>query len=362
MAFATPKLLIGIASIMGGIYAVDQFLARLEQREIGAQARHFYESAAGLERQGHRGAAIEAFQRAHVLDRDNDTYTLALASALIEDHQTRRAVEILSEILDYDSNDGQANLLMARAMNQEGNLTSADSYYHRAIYGSWTGGASEHVQARLELVHWLAQRGEAKELLAELIPLDDSAKTYPQIARELPQLYERAGSPSRAVEAFRALIHSSPNDPDAYAGLGHAELEDGDYHAARQAFQRAADLKPEDTAFRHSTELATQALDLDPTPRRLSSGEKLARSNGILELASGAIAACAAGQPGWGPDSPLLKSAYALTGEKKTPATNESAEVRLDYAMRIWNSRPAVCDTQTGRTELLAVLVRKIAQ
>jgi cytochrome c-type biogenesis protein CcmH/NrfG len=349
--FATPKLVIGIAVTMAAIYSADQFLARLEQRELDAQARHQYASGVSLLRDGHYTQAIEAFRTARSLDRDNASFNLSLADALIRDHQPERAVDTLAEILDKDSNDGQANLLMARAMDEERQYPSADSYFHRAIYGTWPPKTeAEQVNARIELVHWLAQRGDQKGLLSELILLDPLARSDSQVARELPALYQQAGSESRAIDAYRNWLHANPTDAEAYAGLGETELRSGNFRAARQAFARAADLNPDNTSWKHLAEVSFDALELDPTPRGLSSQDKLARSSRILTLTAAAVAPCA--------DSQLTQKAQQLIAEKKPTVTNESAETRLDLAETLWNTRPAAC----SQDELLTALMHKLAQ
>jgi cytochrome c-type biogenesis protein CcmH/NrfG len=349
--FATPKLVIGIAATMAAIYSADQFLARLEQRELDAQARHQYSSGVSLLRDGHNTQAIEAFRSARSLNRDNPSFSLALADALLRDHQPERAADALTELLDKDSNDGRANLLMARVMDEEKQYPSADSYFHRAIYGTWPPNTeAEQVNARVELVHWLAQRGDQKGLLSELILLDPLAQSDSRIARELPVLYEQAGTESRAIEAYRNWLHDNPTDAEAYAGLGEAEIKSGNFRAARQSFEHAIELKPDNAVWKHLTEVSTDAVELDPTPRGLSSEEKLSRSTRILTLAVSAVAPCG--------DSELIERAQQLMAEKKPSVTNESAETRIDLAETIWNTRPATC----SQDELLTVLMHKLAQ
>jgi tetratricopeptide (TPR) repeat protein len=349
--FATPKLVLGIAATMAAIYSADQFLARLEQRELDAQARHQYANGVSLLSRGSNAQAIEAFRTARSLDRDNTSFKLALADALIRDHQPERAVDTLGEILDKDSNDGQANLLMARAMDEERQYPSADSYFHRAIYGTWPPKTdAEQIRARIELVHWLAQRGDQKGLLSELILLDPLAHSDSQIAHELPVLYQQAGSASRAIDAYRNWLHNNPTDAGAYAGLGEADLETGNFRAARQSFERAAELKPDNATWGQRAEVALDALELDPTPRWLSSQDKLSRSTRILALTVSAVAPCA--------DSQLIQKAQQLIVEKKPTVTNESAEIRLDLAETIWNTRPVAC----GQDQVLTTLMHKLAQ
>ncbi len=343
-SLAAPGMLLGLAAVMGALYGADRFLASLEQSELGAEARGLSETGKVLLRQGRRAEAVEAFRHARALERDSHEYETELAEALIEDHRPEEAIEALESVLDDDSNDGMANLLMARAMREQHHSADADSYYHRAIYGTWPKGEEDRkpVEARLELVRWLATEGGTKTLVAELIPLEQSAVSDPAIAREIPAYFLRAGSVTQAEEAYRALIRSEPDDAEAYAGLGRVELQKGNYRAALGNFDEAVKRGARDSDMSKDVELARLARDLDPTSRHLTSADKLTRSNQILAMAA---AACPA------PD-------VALPGKAASPPTNEEAEGRLDLAEKLWHN----CKPETGSAELLALLMRKIAQ
>lgn len=354
---AAPGLLAGIGLVMAGFYAADQYLARLERREIGAVARRLDSTGESLLTQGRTAAAVDALTRAHLTERDNRSYQLALARALIADRQPAKAIEILREVLDEDSNDGEANLLTARALTAEMRWGSAEAHYHRAIYGSWPPGqASRSVQARVELVGWLTEHGDRQSLLAELIPLEQRARSDSAIASQIPALYLQANAVGQAEEAYRALIHAHPGDPDAYAGLGRVELKRGNFHAAQQHFDEALERKPGDPGLLSEAARAHAAYDLDPTLRKLPGADKLLRANRILAMARDVAQSCAE-------DPALMLRAQKLLDEKppKFPA-NEVAEERLDLAESLWRSRPASCHPAPEQTGVLALLMGKIAQ
>jgi cytochrome c-type biogenesis protein CcmH/NrfG len=341
---AGPGMLIGLGAIMGALYGADRFLASLEQREISAEARRSSDTGKALMRQGKSADAVEAFRHAHVLERDNHEYETELADALIGEHHPDAAIETLESVLDEDSNDGTANLLMARAMRAQNHSVAADSYYHRAIYGTWPAGeeARGSAEARLELVRWLAAQDDKKPMVAELIPLEESAKSDPAIAREIPAFFLKAGSLTQAEDAYRALLKSQPDDAEAYAGLGRVELQKGNYRAALGNFDEAIRRGAEDPDLKKDADLARIAHDLDPTIRHLTSVDKLARSNQILAMVA---AACPS------PETALPRGVAA-------PATNEMAEARLDLAEKVWHN----CKAADGATDLLALLMKKIAQ
>lgn len=351
--------IVALVLTMGALYGADKFLANLEERELSAQARHYADAGRLALRRNQSKEAIEEFQRAHDTDRDNRGYELELADALIHDDQPDRAIELVDEMLDEDSNDGAANLLMARAMLEKRRFSNADSYFHRAIYGTWTGNsAQESVKARLELVESLAKRKQDQSLLAELIPLEQGENLDPRIIREIPALYLESGSISHAESAYRALLKNEPENADAYAGLAKAEMQKGNYRAAHQYFALALKVRPDDAALTAEAENARKALELDPTSRHLSSAEKLERSTAILELVLGEVQSC----PGEASTDMIHAGQQMLIGKQAKTPTNEGAEARLDLAEKIWQSRSQACPETSETYGLLSALMRKIAE
>lgn len=354
--FATPRLLIEIVAIVVALYGIDQFLASLENRELGTEARHDFEHGQKLLKQGRASEAVELFRHAHVEDRDNRTYSLALADAYLADHEPERAQNGLEDMLASDSNDAQANLRMARVMSQEGSATRADSFYHRAIYGAWPPhDVADRTAARLELANWLAGKHQDQELLSELLLLDQAARTNAPVAAQLPTLYVQAGAPERAEVSYHALIRSKPGDPAIYAGLGAVELSRGNFRGARESFEQASRLAPQDQEYKQETRIAGRALDLDPTPRHLASAEKLARSTSILELVSQSAQNCTTVEPS------VRQTANTILGNRAEPVTNEASEMRLEAAEEIWHQLPPSCIAHED-ADLIAALMHKIAQ
>ncbi len=354
---ATPGLLIGLALVMGALYGADQFLARLERREVGSEARRLAHSGELFLRRGDAAAAIDAFDRARLMERDNRVYQLQLAGALITDRKPARAITVLNGVLDDDSNDGRANLLMARACTAQSRFAEAESYYHRAIYGSWPPGeAAQPVQARVELVEWLTAHGDRQSLLAELIQLEQRANSDSSIARQIPALYLQAGATGQAEEAYRALIHEHPDDAAAYAGLGRVELKRSRFFAAEQQFQQALARQPGDAQIQKLEIEARRAQELDPTARRIGAQEKFSRANAILQLALDVVQTCA-------PNAETVQLAQKLLAAKAPrPLTDEVAEARLDRAEKIWQSRSPECHAAPEKAELLALLMHKMEQ
>ena len=353
-----PKFgLIAVICVTVAIFwAADIFLARMENTELQSEARHDADDGARLLATGHAAAAVDAFRKAHALKRGNDRYTLQLAEALVADGKLDEAQSTLTEVLETRPNDGRANLIEARVMERRGMQQEASAYYHRAIYGIWPEQADkQRIQVRLELANQLAERKSNQELLAELIPLESEAQHDLPVRRQVAHLYIVAGSPARAVTAYRALIRDDPQDGANYAGLGEAELALGSYRAAQSAFQNAI----RHGAYAHDRlELATKMADLDPTVRSLSAMEKFTRSTSILQQARYALAQCSSTDQA----NKLVSDADTLLKAKiRGNVTNEMSEQRLAAAQDLWQLRVDTCPAAPPN-EPLQLIMAKLAQ
>lgn len=357
-----PGLLLALFAIMLLLYLGDRFLAQLEQRELRQAARREFEAGVALRKQGDFAGAITRLRQAHTLVRGDKDYALALADAQIAAHQVGGARRILDELLAAEPNDARANLLMARWMVSEGQFDSANSYYHRAIYGTWpSDSAQSRLGARLELAQMLADRGSQQELLSETLALEESAPESAAMMKKIAPLLLRAGSGNRAAAAYSFLLRQDRN-ADSYLGLGQAELEVGDYRRAQSAFSAALELRPNDPFLERQLNRAGRLADLDPTPRYLSSREKLARSSEVLESVKQDIASCLEGKsPGANVSSQLDEADRLLTERVGSVVTNEQAEERLNAAESLWAARSSVCSAPPSENDPVPLIISKLS-
>lgn len=336
-------------------WTVDIFLARVERREMQSEARHDAAQGESLLAAGHADEAVDALRKAQATDRDNSNYALELAQAMMAAGRLDDAGTMLSDALEQTPNNGEANLLEARLMVHRGNLQQAEAYYHRAIYGIWPQNAGmRRIQVRLELANLLASLHSNQELLAELIPLEAEAQHDLAVRSQVAHLYIEAGSPDRAMTAYRALIRDEPANGQNYASLGEAQLALGNYRDAQTSFQSA--IKHGDDV-QSRLELTTRLNQLDPTPRYLSAATKFTRSDAILELARDNLAGCATSDQA----QKLIASADQLLSPKVgKPISNEMAEDRLAMAQTIWEFRSDSCGK--SRDETLLLMMNKLSQ
>jgi tetratricopeptide (TPR) repeat protein len=247
---------------------------------------------------------------------------------------------------------------MAHVLIQSGEFDEAVSYYHRAIYGQWKQdpGGNER-NTRLELVNLLAQHGAKRELLAELLPLQDEAPNDVGTRMKIGHYYLLAGSAGRAAEMFHQILHQYPRNGDAYDGLGQAEFAQAKYPQAHEYFLAASRLKPEDEEIKNRLKLCERILDLDPTRRGLDPVERFQRSLKLVELSLASLSECAASASSQ-PAELMDRAKKAL--KARIPHSERATEANLDLAEELWQARRSQCPQAVSPAEqpIAAVLAR----
>lgn len=360
-----PILILIIAAVIAGLWIADSFLARVEQNELQGEAQDAYAAGSRLLHEGKVREAVVQLRKAHSLERDNTSYELELISALMAAGKIDEAEPLLNDVLERDPNEGRANLIAARLMLKKRRVADAKAYYHRAIYGSWPADAAQHrIAARLELINLIKANGTQEELLAELLPLQEEIGKDESLEERLANLFLVAGSPFRAADLYAKLIAHSSKDAEAYAGLGEADLELGDYRAAHIAFAKTATLKPGDASLLAHLNLSHTLNELDPTPRGLGSREKYRRSLKVLDLARNDLEQCVAKSPeGRSQSEQLLVAADdVLSNEPQGAVPNEVSDSVLALAQQIWQARLKICGPAISSEEALRLIMEKVAR
>lgn len=357
----TAGLAVTVLAVMAGLFFIDRWLANTEQQEVRHEASGLAAEGERLLSTGHASEAVTRYGRAHALFRGDRVYALDYARALLDAGDRQRAETVLRDVLDRDSNDAPANLLMARTMLAAGNRAVVSSYYHRAIYGSWPADASANrIKARLELADWLALQHARDELLAELLPLQAVAPRHPELNQRVADLLLTAGSPTRAAMAYRALLKTNPDSAEGWRGLGEAELQGGNYRAAQRILQEAARRNPSDAAIEARVRLVSAVNALDPTPRRLTSQEKFERGRQLVELSAAALRACAGATPPKNVAAMLAQADRAGTQKVKGAISNETSEARLNVAEELWRARAETCRPESKPDDPLQIIMEKL--
>jgi len=353
--------LVGLA--MALLFAVDMFLAKTERAESLVGAARLFGEGRALMQSGKNAEAIERIKDAIAIDRGNRDYLRTLAEAQLADGRTADAESTLTELLESDSTDGLANLIMARVLVKDGKLPEAISYYHRAIYGQWKeDGSGSRLHARFELIDLLAQRNSKEELLAELLPIQDEAPGDLKTQVRIGRLFLVAGSAARAADVFSGILNDDPENADARAGLGEAEFARGDYRAAERDFQVALRLAPADQASRQRLDLCNELLMLDPMERGIGPAGRFRRSLNLVELTRNDASQCAGENPSPELQGLLDEAGKALEAHVGGVQQSEVAEQNLDLAEQIWQARKKECKLPPAADSPLTLVMARLTQ
>ena len=359
---APGALILTVGASLVGLYTFDRFLANVEQSELQREARQAYRDGRADLRAGKPQEAVSRLQHAYSLVRGNRNYHLAFAEALMAAGDRERAEANLRDALARDSNDGRANLLMARLMAGEGRSGDANAYYHRAIYGVWHDDApGNRLQTRLELADYLARQNRPQELLSELLILEERARQDPALARRVAQLFLNAGSPSRAVSAYRDILRQNDDDIAAWQGIGEAELRTGDFRAAQAALLNALRRDPSNPEVGKQLQFVNSLEQMDPSPRRLASREKYRRSLALLQTARNSLTTKCARAVSEEDARPALEQAdAALASKPPVQVTNEVSESLISLAEQLWSAETRACPAVIQPDDPLALLMDKL--
>jgi tetratricopeptide (TPR) repeat protein len=348
---------------IAALFVADTFLAKTERAESLVEARRLFEQGRVLMQRGENVEAIKRLKVAISIERGNRDYLQRLAQAQLAAGQTADAESTLMELLQSDSTDGLTNLIMARVLVKQDRFAEAISYFHRAVYGHWNEDAAENrLRVRFELIDLLAQRNSKEELLAELLPVQDQAPGDLKTRTRIGQLFLLAGSPVRAADVFRGILHDAPANANAYAGIGEAEFARGNYRAAQRDFQTTLRLAPDDQATRRRLDVCNELLMLDPTLRGLDRVQRFSRSLKLVELTLHETRQCTSQNP-----SPELRGIFdkaekALKAHVSAVRQIESSESNLDLAEQLWQVGKKECTSPPATDSPLALVLARLGQ
>jgi tetratricopeptide (TPR) repeat protein len=359
-SFLGTLTLVGVAIIV--LFVADTFLARLEQSESQVQADHLFREGQDLLDRGENRQAIEKFKEAIVIERGNHQYRLALAEAQMAAGKDADAQETLNDLLQADPGDGRTALLMARVLLKEGKTAQAIAYYHRAIYGQWQPEpAKSRLAARFELVDLLGREDGKQDLLAELLPLEDQAPHDVATRLRIGRLLLIAGSPARAAEVFREVLHDQPSNAAALGELGEAEFAQGRYQNAQRHLQAALHLSPSDALAKRYLDLCDELLYLDPTIRGLSPADRYKRSQKLLTMVLHETNQCIGANPAAYIQDLIDRASRSVAAHVKPVSDAEVAETNLDLAEQLWQARRRQCKTPPVPDSPLALVLARVA-
>jgi tetratricopeptide (TPR) repeat protein len=349
--------LAGVVVLIGVLLAFDLFLANLDLRESSRHAAAEYRQGLAFLAVNEPASAADHFSAALTIQRDDVNYALALGEAQRRGGETDDAEATLKALLERAGNDGAVNLAMARVLAGDGRVAEAKAYFHRAIYGRWGADSlARRADARFALIDLLAAHGGGRDLLAELLPLEDVSPDSVAFRKKLGRWFLLAGSPARAANMFREVLRRDPRDGEAFDGMGEAALAQGNFRTAHADFSEAISLLPADSALAARLAVTDTLLAADPTARGLDSSERIIRGRALLGRMLAVLDPCVTKTP-----RPVVDAARALLADTTTAASRSdaAADTVTTTAGELWASYGATCPASgtDGVVRLLGIRV-----
>ena len=315
----------------------------------------------------HYDTAVTEFRAALLYSRDEYSYQLNLAEALIGSGHTGEAFSYLLNLWDREPENGLVNLELARIMAGRGQIDQAVRYYHDAVYAAWLPGEeTERRNARLELIELLLQAKRQGDAQAQLMALAANAGEEPLLQQRIGDLFIRAGDYERALAAYQTILKTDDHNATALAGAGSAAFQLGRYPLAKQYLERAARENPHDEASAQQLQMAETVLRMDPFQPQISTADRNKNVVAAFAAAGQRLNACplprrdtfgATGSaPSLNDEWSNLKPQITEAGLRRNP---DLAQRAMDLVFRIERQTSNVCGTPTGN-DLALLLIAKL--
>jgi tetratricopeptide (TPR) repeat protein len=337
-----------------------------QQESLGN--RWFMRGTADLKEEGF-DRAVGEFRTALLYSRDNYSYQLNLAQALIGLKRTNEADAYLINLWEREPENGLVNLELARSAAQKGETDQALRYYHNAIYATWPSDQEiQRRDARLELIEFLlgidAREQAQSELIALAANLDDDPAQYARTG----DLFLRAQDYEHALTEYRLALKSERNNPTALAGAGWAAFELGRYPLAERYLQAAVSTDPSDEQSTARLKITEVVLQMDPFQRKISVAERRRIVIDDFVTAGQRLKDC----PAVGDSKGTVPSASGqqsvsekwakMSGQITEPGLRRNpdlVEAATDLVFSIERQTSMVCGTPTG-TDMALLLIAKL--
>lgn len=305
--------------------------------------------------------AVNEFRTALLYSRDNYTYQLDLAEALIGLKKTNEAYAYLVNLWEREPENGLVNLELARIAVQRGITEQALRYYHNAIYAIWPDDQEvQRRNARLELIEYLLSINAKTQAQAELIALAENLEEDPAMHARVGDLFMQAQDYEHALTEYRQSLKFNRHNAAALAGAGRAAFELGRYDIAQHYLEAAVAANPNDTQSAELLKTTELVLRMDPFRRQISVNQRHRIVIQAFNAAGERLKACAVVDSSANPASPGLaekwtnmKPQITEEGLRRDPDLVEQA---MSLVFDIERQASAVCGPPTGIDEALLLI------
>ena len=309
-------------------------------------------------------AAATDFRAALLYSRDNYTYQLNLAEALLGQNRSGQASAYLLNLWDREPEDGLVNLELARIAKGKGQVQQAVRYYHNAVYAAWPRDQeNERLDARLELIELLLGNNERAQAESEVLGLEANVGDDAALQAKVGDLFVRTLDYERALAAYRASLKEDRHNQAAMAGAGQAAFELGRYPEAYKYLQAAVASNTNDTKSAALLKTTQLVLQMNPFRHQISMEQ---RSRIVVEAFATAeqrLKTCST-QPGSAAAG--LSSLSDSLGKMKPEITElelqrkpDLVETAMDLVFNVERQTSEVCGPPSG-PDLALLLIAKL--
>lgn len=328
------------------MFGLTTGLVRAYATARAALGETYFQEGRDLSAQGRYEQAIDEYRRAISFSPADARYRLQLAQALVGTGRLAEAEAHLEELHEEDPIDAVVNLALARIYARENNVADAVSWYHRAIYGEWSDHPLQNrISARWELIGFLTNHGERRQVIAELLQLFGEAPDDARLRLKIGRMLLQLGAAENAQEVFQDIVNTNPRFGEGWSALADAQMSEAKYAEARNALRRAWRLAPRDRQIWNRLETVNQILALDPSQPTLTSEERLHRSEDLLGRCIAALAQCvSATKKTLTPQQQAdMDAAQAFLQPKKHRPTEGLTPQSLNLAVQLWQDHAQLC-------------------
>ncbi len=329
-------------------------------------SRWFSRGVVDLKAKNYASAVME-FRTALLYSRDNYTYQMNLAEALLGLGHTGEASAYFLNLLDREPEDGLVNLEVARIAAQQGDTKQAVRHYHDAVYAAWSSDQEwQRRDARFELIQLLLRINAKADAQSELIALAENVGDDPAQQQRIGDLFLRAQDYEHALASYRVTLRSNEHNTAALSGAGQAAFNLHRYAEARRYLRAAVAENPQETQSADLLKTTELVLRLDPYRRPISGAERSRAAVEAFAIAGDRLKTCmipTGPVPGGAPASINLSEQWAalkpkITEEnlKRDPELIDSA---ADMEFRIERQASIFCGTPSG-PDLALLLIAKL--
>ena len=354
--------LVTVVTVMVGLLFAAVTLSYYYRSQRNGRALKYFQAGNEFVQQERFPEAIEQYRNALSISH-TDENRLALGIALVKAGSLPEAQVYLREVLRDKPTSGPANVALAGAFAAQGQLDAAVTCYHQAIYGAWPDHQQENrVQARMELAKALGAAGRDKQAQVELLAILQDLPPALEVRKRVAKMLFDFGMYRESAEVYRSILQRDKDDADAFTGLGDAEVAQGSYVAARDAFKHALATRPSDEALQKKIAIGDRVLAMDPTMAGLHAAERYRRSRDLLSAVLAAEDQCQAAHPEAALSDSLtagLDSARKQLAQQRLPASyGDATDDYLSLVKQLWSVRPQVC--VSGSDEAVSRIVDRI--